>query len=87
MCDAHKTKAGTETDAAGKASVSFTVNDMTCGHCASTIKKAVETGLAGTQVFADPESKRVKITGSSDVARLKDLIAKAGYTPEIQAAA
>lgn len=57
------------------------VEDMTCGHCAGTIKNAIETGLPGTQVEADPASKLVSVRGSSDLASIKALVAKAGYTP------
>lgn len=57
------------------------VEDMTCGHCAGRIKNAIETGLPGTQVEADPTSKFVSVRGSSDLASIKALVTKAGYTP------
>lgn len=57
------------------------VDDMTCGHCAGTIKNAIESTLPGTKVHADPESKLVKVTGSADLARLQEIVTSAGYTP------
>jgi drug/metabolite transporter (DMT)-like permease/copper chaperone CopZ len=57
------------------------VDDMTCGHCAGTIRKAVEAGLPGTNVDADPASRIVSVRGSTDLAAITALIAEAGYTP------
>lgn len=57
------------------------VEDMTCGHCAGTIKKAIETGLPGTSVEADPASKLVSVRGSTDLRSIKSLVTEAGYTP------
>jgi copper chaperone len=61
------------------------VEDMTCGHCASTITKAVEAGLPGTRVQADPATKLVAIRGTQDLARVEALISSAGYTPTVPA--
>jgi len=57
------------------------VEDMTCDHCAGTIKKAIETSLPGTRVEADPASKLVSIQGSADLTAIKALVTEAGYTP------
>ena len=57
------------------------VEDMTCGHCAGAIKKAIETGLPGTSVEADPASKLVSVRGSTDLSSIKALVTEAGYTP------
>ena len=57
------------------------VEDMTCGHCATTIKEAIETGLPGTRVEADPTSKLVSICGSTGLSSVKALVTEAGYTP------
>ncbi|PZR87657.1 MAG: copper chaperone [Stutzerimonas stutzeri] len=61
--------------------LTFRVEDMTCGHCAGTIKKAIETGLPGTAVDADPRSKLVSVKGASSFSKLRDLVVQAGYTP------
>lgn len=61
--------------------LNFRVDDMTCGHCAATIKKAIETTLPGTTVDADPASKLVNVTGFGDYAAIKAIVTGAGYTP------
>jgi len=63
------------------AAVTVRVEDMTCGHCAGTIKKAIETGLPGTSVDADPATKLVSVRGSTDLSSVKALVTGAGYTP------
>lgn len=59
----------------------FRIKDMTCGHCAGAITKAVEAGLPGAKVEADPASKIVLVRGTTDLSRVRSLIADAGYTP------
>ena len=63
------------------AALTLRVEDMTCGHCAGTVKKAIETGLPGTSVEADPASKLVSVRGSTDLRSIESLITEAGYTP------
>lgn len=58
----------------------FTVNDMTCGHCAGTVRKALETALPGADISVDLDSHKVSFTG--DRAKGEEAIRKAGYTPE-----
>lgn len=57
------------------------VDDMSCGHCAATIKQAVESALPGTQVKADLASKLVTVYGANDVAAVRSIIIANGYTP------
>jgi copper chaperone len=66
-------------------SLNLRVEDMTCGHCAGTIKKAVESAIPGTQVDADPASRLVSIRGTADLAAVKVIVAEAGYTPSTAA--
>lgn len=62
--------------------ISFEVKDMTCGHCASTITKAVKAADQAAQVRIDLPTHRVNIEpGSADTHTLRDAIAEAGYTP------
>lgn len=62
--------------------ISFQVNDMTCGHCLSTITKALKTEDAGAQVRFDLASHRVDIeSDEADAAELSEAIKAAGYTP------
>lgn len=61
--------------------LSFRVDDMACGHCAGTIKNAIETALPGTTVIADPASKLVSVRGSVDYAAVAPIVIGTGYTP------
>ena len=63
--------------------LSLRVEDMTCGHCAGAIAKAIEGGLPGTSVDADPASKIVRVRGPADRASVHALVAGAGYTPSM----
>lgn len=56
------------------------VNDMTCGHCVGTVRKALETALPGAEISVDLASHRVEFTG--DRATGEVAIREAGYTPQ-----
>ena len=61
---------------------SFEVKDMTCGHCVSTITKAVRAVDQGAKVQFDLATHRVTIDPTeADAAELSDAIREAGYTP------
>jgi copper chaperone len=53
---------------------------MTCGGCAATVRRAVETALPGSKVDVDLRALEVTFTGDPEVAA--DAIRAAGYTPE-----
>jgi copper chaperone len=61
--------------------ISVRVDDMTCGHCAATIKGAIESTIPGSKVTADPQAKLVHVEGASDPAQINSIITLAGYTP------
>ena len=62
--------------------ISFQVNDMTCGHCVSTITKAVKAADKDATVQIDLTAHRVDIVaGAVDAAGLSKVIRDAGYTP------
>jgi copper chaperone len=62
--------------------ISFSVKDMTCGHCVSSITKAVEAVDPGAQVRADVASHRVDIEPkAAHAGALRDAIQQAGYSP------
>jgi len=58
----------------------FTVNDMTCGHCVGTVRKALNTAFPGAEVSVDLETHRVEV--AADAGKAADVIREAGYTPE-----
>ena len=80
MCEKHRQQENPSTSLAG-ASVSVRVDDMTCGHCAGTIKDAIESTIPGAKVTANPESRLVLVEGA-DLAKVCEVISLAGYTPE-----
>ena len=80
-CSTHQTSSAGQTALPKAGNLTLRVEDMTCGHCAGTIKKAVESSLPGTQVDADPASKLVSICGTADLVAVKAIVAEAGYTP------
>lgn len=59
----------------------FTVNDMTCGHCASTINKAVHDVDAAAKVEIKLDQKQVVIDSAVDAEEFATAIKDAGYTP------
>ncbi|MGM9481793.1 heavy-metal-associated domain-containing protein [Roseateles sp. NT4] len=62
--------------------IAFEVNDMTCGHCISTITKALKAADKDAKVQIDLTTHRVQVeSASADVEELADAIKDAGYTP------
>jgi copper chaperone len=60
----------------------FRVDDMTCGHCASTITKAVRAVDGAAKVEVDLRQHLVHIEATEAKPReLTDAIAEAGYSP------
>jgi copper chaperone len=61
---------------------SFSVNDMTCGHCISSITKAVMAVDPSALVRIDLATQHVEIEPTKvDAADLGAAIKEAGYTP------
>lgn len=62
--------------------LTFEVNDMTCGHCVSSITKAVKAVDEDAKVTADLAHKRVTIEDNhKDAQTLSEAMADAGFTP------
>jgi copper chaperone len=62
--------------------ISFEVNDMTCGHCVSSVTQAVKALDAQAQVQVDLARHRVDIEPAlADAAALAAAITDAGFTP------
>lgn len=62
---------------------SFTVNDMSCGHCVRSITQAVQAQDPAAQVVVDLPRHRVDVASAAlDAERIRAAIAEAGYTPE-----
>ena len=62
--------------------ITFEVNDMTCGHCVSTITKAVKAEDKDAKVQIDLATHRVVIEPvSASAEELQHAIAEAGFIP------
>lgn len=62
--------------------IAFEVKDMTCGHCVSTVTKALKSADRDAQVRIDLATHRVEIEpGDCSAEELSDAIRDAGYTP------
>jgi len=62
--------------------IAFEVNDMTCGHCVSTITKALKATDKDAKVQIDLATHRVEVEPAvADADVLADAIKDAGYTP------
>lgn len=65
--------------------IEFKVDDMTCGHCAGVITKAVAAVDAKAKVAIDIPNHTVRIDGSTQQQAIQDAITEAGYTPVLVA--
>lgn len=60
--------------------IDFEVKDMTCGHCAATITKAVTQADPGAKVEIDLTAHRVQVwPTTAGVAAIEAAIRDAGY--------
>lgn len=55
------------------------VPDMTCGHCAGAVAKAVKSVDANAEVAVDLASKTVSIETASDAEKIRRALEAAGY--------
>lgn len=63
--------------------IAFQVNDMTCGHCASVITKALKDVDSAAKVTIDLEHHMVSvIPAEATIDDIRDAIIDAGYTPQ-----
>lgn len=83
MCGCSKD--ATTTDTTTITGAVFKVSDMTCGHCAGTIRKALTDALPGAAFNVDLEGQLVTVphdaAGPAEIA-MRD----AGYEPQLLAA-
>ena len=55
------------------------VNGMMCPHCKAAVEKACKAVPGTTDAVVDLQEKNVTVTGTADVAALKQAIVDAGY--------
>ena len=62
--------------------IAFQVDDMTCGHCVSTLTRALQAADPQARVSFDLARHRVQIEPArADAQALRQAITDAGYTP------
>lgn len=61
--------------------IEFNVPDMSCGHCASAITKAVKQLDPQAKVEVDLSSHTVKVESAEDRQSLAESLTEAGYPP------
>ena len=65
----------------------FNVPNMTCGGCAKSVTKALQSVDAGARIETDPAKREVRVETSATEADLREVLAEAGYPAEQKAAA
>jgi copper chaperone len=61
--------------------VEFKLPDMTCGHCAATVKRTVQALDAAAQVDVDLPTHMVRIETTADESALRAALTEEGYAP------
>ena len=62
--------------------IAFRIDDMNCGHCASTITEAVRAKDAHATVETDLSRRLLRVhAGTLDTQALTNVIKESGYTP------
>ncbi len=59
----------------------FTINDMSCGHCASVITKTVHALDSEARVDVDLAHKKVQVESTEDRDTIAAALTEAGYPP------
>jgi copper chaperone len=67
--------------------IEFQVEDMSCGHCAAAISRAMKAVDASGRYEVDLEAKRVRIDSTHPAKEFSAAIEEAGYTPRLAAGA
>ena len=61
--------------------IEFTLPDMTCGHCASVVSKALTQADPACQIAIDLTKQTVQVRSSEDRQTLHNALFEAGYAP------
>jgi copper chaperone len=63
--------------------IEIAIKDMTCGHCASVVTKAVRETDAAARCEIDLAARKVSIASTEPAQDFVAAIAEAGYSPVI----
>ena len=70
----------------GPQMLELNVTDMTCGHCASTITRAVKEVDSAAVCEVDLGQKTVRVKSDKPVGEFLEAIQEAGYSPKLRSA-
>ncbi|HHY49754.1 MAG TPA: heavy-metal-associated domain-containing protein [Alphaproteobacteria bacterium] len=59
----------------------FHIDNMTCGGCARSVTKAIQSVDADAKVVADPPNRRVEVESSASPAQIESALREAGFPP------
>lgn len=59
----------------------FQIENMTCGGCARSVTKAIQSVDPSAQVTADPASHKVEVKSAASRDRLVAALTEVGYAP------
>jgi len=57
----------------------MTIPDMTCGHCRTSVEKAVAEVAPGARVRVDLDARTAEVEGAEDEARVLAAVREAGF--------
>ena len=63
------------------------IENMTCGGCARSVTKAIQSVDPTAKVETDPAARTVVVTTTSPRAAIQSVLAEAGYPAETRSAA
>lgn len=61
--------------------IEFTINDMTCGHCASRVNQAIKSVDDQAKVTVDVAKKHVRVDSAHNSQEIAAALTEAGYPP------
>ncbi|MFF0924490.1 heavy-metal-associated domain-containing protein [Rhizobium leguminosarum] len=62
----------------------FDIKDMTCGHCASTVEKAIKAADPEASATIDLTARTARVQSKLEPAAIKAAIEKAGYLSSLK---
>lgn len=63
----------------------FSVPDMSCGHCKAAIEKAIGGADSAAKIEFDMEARTIDVTSDLSLADLTALLGKEGYPSTLEA--
>lgn len=62
----------------------FHIPDMSCAHCASTIRQTLQAADPHARIEIDLTAHLLKIDSQLGLTQISNLLEEAGYTPQLQ---